>query len=231
MEVERFGGSAKVFPLIQTRETIVQDQEFIKKIQQYEWLIFTSQNAVSAFYSKVKRHDLDLNSINSRIAAVGIKTSAFLEALGLKVDFMPSVYSADVFVREFPAVSKHSEKCLFLRGSLAKPTIKAGLIQQVDEWTVYETLPDVQTAGELAGFLAENRKAIIAFASPSAVKVFSEHVAPAVGWEAIKTAAIGHITAEALRKHGAQVHVLPKVYTWLALVQEIAKWKDDQKNE
>lgn len=231
LEVERLGGESKVFPLILTQEATSQDDVYIAKLAAYDWLIFTSQNAVAAFVQKLSRHDVRVKDVKSKVAAVGSKTADALHKAGLKVVFMPTTYSADVFVQQFPQVSDPTETCLFLKGSLAKPTITDGICQDVTEWTVYETLPNVKTAKELASYIKQQGNAIIAFASPSAVDVFAREIAPVTGWDQITAAAIGHVTAAAIEKHGATVHVQPETYTWLALVQQIAKWKDDPQNE
>lgn len=227
LEVESLGGESKIFPLIRTQETTSQDDIYVAKLDEYDWLIFTSQNAVAAFVQKLSRHDVRMEDVKSKVAAVGSKTGDALRNAGLKVGFTPTIYSADVFVQQFPKVLKPVETCLFIKGSLAKPTITDGINQQVDEWTVYETLPNVKTAKELSSYIKERENAIVAFASPSAVDVFAHEIAPITGWNQVKTAAIGHVTAAAIERHGAIVHIQPKIYTWLALVQQIAKWKDD----
>lgn len=231
LEVERLGGKVKTFPLIRIEEITQQDETFLSKLHVYDWLIFTSQNAVKAFEHKLSRFDIQVDHVTCKIAAVGSKTARALEKIGFRVLFIPSIFSADEFVRQFPLVSSKSDVCLFLRGSLAKPTIKEGLKHQVDEWTVYETLPDSNNARELANYLTKHLDVFVAFASPSAVDVFAREVAPLTSWKTIKIAAIGHITANALKKYDAPVHVQPSTYTWLALIQEIAKWKDDLPNE
>ena len=227
LEVERLGGESKVFPLIRTQEITSQDDSFIAKLGTYDWLIFTSQNAVSAFVQKLWRHDVRMEAIQCKVAAVGSKTADALRSAGLKVVFTPTTYSADVFVQQFPQALKPSETCLFIKGTLAKATITNGISQHVEDWTVYETLPNVENAKELSSYIQQQANAIIAFASPSAVDVFAREVAPIISWDKLKTAAIGHVTAAALEKNGAKVHVQPETYTWLALVQQIAKWKDD----
>lgn len=227
LEVERLGGKVQAFPLIRTQELTDQDDIFISKLSSYNWLIFTSQNAVSAFEEKLTRHQVAVDKLTCKVAAVGRNTARALEKLGFRVMFTPTTYSADEFVQQFSQVSKQSDHCLFLRGSLAKATIKAGLSQQVDEWTVYETLPDVNNATRLSTYIAQHPNVFVAFASPSSVNIYATEIAREIDWKQIKIAAIGHVTAAALQKHGAPVHVQATTYTWLALVQEIANWKDD----
>ncbi len=229
LEVERMGGRSQIFPLIQTHEVTTQDETFIAELRSYDWLIFTSQNAVAAFEQKLVRHNVRINHLPCKIAAVGSKTAEAIQKVGFRVSFMPTIYSADVFIQQFPMASSRSERCLFIKGSLAKKTIKEGLVQSVDEWTVYETLPDVKTAIELLPYIEQHANSIVIFASPSAVEVYAREIAPTTGWNRITTAAIGHVTAAALEKHGAPVHIQPKTYTYLALIKKIAQWKEVSK--
>ncbi len=228
LEVERLGGKVKVFPLIQTQEVLSsQDLIFLRMLSTYDWVIFTSQNAVSYFLQKLNRYNIQMEDINMNIAVVGTSTAQALEEVGLNVSFVPTIFSADVFVLQFSKVLKPKETCLFVKGSLAKATIKDGLSQHVDEWTVYETLPNLDNSIRLSTYIEQHPNVYIAFASPSAVKIFAREIASKRGWNTLQIAAIGHVTATTLKNYGAPVHVQPTTYTWIALIQEIVKRKDD----
>lgn len=225
--IEENGGECAVFPLIQTTErNSPEDAVQLARLDYYDWIIFTSQNAVQVFIEKCQRAKIDVQKLTCSIASVGAQTTALLESCGMKVDFMPSTYSADVFVKEFPQKAKEAEHKLFIRGSLAKPTIRNG-VANVTEWTVYETCANDASVVPLAGLLKKKR-AIVIFASPSAVQVFHEKVAPIVGWQHVSAAAIGHITAAALRRLGVAVYVQPATYTMQAVIEEIILLEEEQ---
>ncbi|MET0785402.1 MAG: uroporphyrinogen-III synthase [Paenisporosarcina sp.] len=223
--VEGLGGKVACFPLIRITESTTQDKEYISRLSSYDWLIFTSQNAVDMFDEKLKRCGMSIRELSLKVAAVGTKTASALEGIGLHVSFIPTIYSAETFVEEFPIHLKPTDRCLFLKGSLAKKTIKDGL-KHVDEWTVYETKPNVINTEVFAAYLKDNPSVFVTFASPSAVRVFSQHVSSQVNLPTLKFAAIGDITANSLKVHDLPVHVQAKPYTYLALIDEIAKWKD-----
>lgn len=210
------GGRALHYPLIETREVLSkEDAEWIKSLANYDWLIFTSQNAVQFFIEKLKRAGLSAFDLHNQIAAVGEKTAHLLKQANFPIEFMPSVYSADYFVQEFTGTGK----LLFVRGTLAKSTIADGL--GADEWTVYETVPTTAHCADLIRVLKENDDAIVVFASPSAVDLFAEHVAKQIGWLHIRCASIGHITTEALAKYGVTPVVQPKTYTMKSVITQI----------
>ena len=225
--IEENGGECAVLPLIEAKEQQSPDDAGrLAELHRYDWLIFTSQNAVEAFIAKCRRAEVEVRGLGCKIAAVGARTTSLLEKHGLNVHFMPTTFSADVFVEEFPKVAKQEERKLFLRGNLAKSTIRQG-VPNVTEWTLYETCPDDSSVIPLIELL-QQKKAIVVFASPSAVRVFHEKIAPVVGWRRVSAAAIGHITADALRRIGVQVYVQPETYTMQAVIEEIILMEEEQ---
>ena len=214
--IEGHGGKVLSYPLIEIAERIADDDvQWINKLPSYEWLIFTSQNAVSSFVAKCERHNIPLIP-SWKIAAVGEKTAALLKKHGLPIDFMPSTYSADVFVKEF---KPSGVRALFLRGSMAKRTIHEGT--GADEWTVYETVPCEKYIKQLNQSVHGEAEPIVVFASPSAVEVYAKHIAPLLDWRYVKFASIGHVTTAALAKYGVTPIVQPKVYTMKAVIEQL----------
>ena len=228
-EIEELGGEAVFYPLIETSEKIeLDDRDKLVKAQNFDWLIFTSQNAVEAFCSKVKRHQLNPASFNAKIAAVGSKTAELLSENHFNVSFTPTVFSADVFVKEFPEVAGDQPKCLFLRGSKAKDTLKDGMPFELNEWTVYDSHENPATIEPFTHLIQSKEQPIIIFASPSAVDVFASKIAPVVGWRKAQYASIGHITAARIQHYGAQVTYKPSNYTMLAVIEEICTREENR---
>ena len=216
--VRKNGGQLESFPLIKTAEIIESDDETkIKQVVHYDWLIFTSQNAVDCFLVKCKRHGIATTSLGVKIAAVGEKTAHMLKNNGFVVDFLPSVYSADIFVQEFQL--KSNEQALFLRGSLAKSTITDGT--HADEWTVYETVHAEENVAPLIECIKGSRCPIVIFASPSAVEAYEKLIAQTCPWDTIQCASIGHVTTTALAKYGVTPIVQPKIYTMQAVIEQL----------
>ncbi|WP_342505323.1 uroporphyrinogen-III synthase [Sporosarcina sp. FSL K6-2383] len=225
--VKQYGGVPLSFPLIRVAELVESTDELrLNACPTYDWLIFTSQSAVAAFGAKLERYAIPSATIPAKVAAVGTRTAEALEKLGFTVDFIPTVFSADVFVKEFKPDEMAIRRLLFLRGSIAGVTIKDELPFEVDEWTVYTTEKVSDSIGSLIDLLHENKQLNVLFASPSAVSVFAEEVAPLVGWDGYTIAAIGHVTEKALFEVGAPVHVKPDTYTLMDLVEELAGRKE-----
>ena len=199
----QYGAKMKYVPLIKTVPTGTEAPD----LAGYDWLIFTSASAVEAFRSYGIKPD-------ARLAAVGNKTAEALEAAGFRVGFVPSVFSADVFVKEFPDAAGNA-KCLFIKGVRAKETILQ-LPVPVDEWTVYDTVPDNANAERLAGM----NDVTVIFASPSAVETFSQAGGK---WDAIRAAAIGYVTEQAIMDAGGRVEAVPHHHTYEEVIETIVK--------
>jgi uroporphyrinogen-III synthase len=226
--VEEYGGKPVSLPLIQVSEIIGHTDELrLKACPTYDWLIFTSQSAVAAFEAKLERHGISSQTIHAKIAAVGTRTAAALEKIGFIVDFIPTVFSADTFVKEFKPSENDIRRILFLRGSIAGVTIREELPFEVDEWTVYETGRVVHNIGTLIELLQNEKQVSVMFASPSAVEIFAKEIVPFTGWKDYTIGAIGHVTEKALTEVGATVHIRPDTYTLIDLVKELAGRKDD----
>lgn len=215
--IEQHGGQAAHFPLIEIVETVSpNDAMRLQRITGYDWLIFTSQNAVESFLEKCMRHQYELPA-TMKIAAVGEKTAQLLNEAGLPVHFMPTIYSADVFVREFQLAP--GERALFLRGSMAKATIREGT--GANEWTVYETQPCLKHITALDQCIVSSKEPVVVFASPSAVDVYAAQIIPSIDWRYVKIASIGHVTTAALQKYGVTPYVQPTTYTMQAVIEQL----------
>ena len=216
--VEENGGCVKSFPLIETVEKITEeDALWLKQLPVYDWLIFTSQTAVISFVAKCIRQGVAFTELSQKIAAIGEKTAELLRNANFNVHFMPSIFSADVFVKEFQM--EQGERALFLRGSMAKSTIRDGT--GADEWTVYETRDCLKHLVELDQCLVSSTEPIVIFASPSAVRVYAQHIVPDLDWRFIKVASIGHVTTAELNKYGVVPYVQPKTYTMQAVIEQL----------
>lgn len=226
--VEQYGGTSQSYPLIAVKELKdTTDDVRLKTCHQYDWLIFTSQSAVTSFHQKCLRHNISISSIPSKIAAVGTKTARALEKIGFQVEFIPTIFSADVFVKEFEPEENDTRKLLFLKGNMAGTIIREALPFHVDEWTIYETTEVENHIAQLITVIQTNCHVSVLFASPSAVDVFHRQVASHIGWDGYTVCAIGHVTEKALTSVGANVHVRPTEYTLDALIKALAKRKEE----
>ncbi|MEB3260984.1 MAG: uroporphyrinogen-III synthase [Cyanobacteriota bacterium] len=78
--------------------------EALRDLDQFHWLLFSSANGVDGLQERLRRRGGDLSRPprGLRIAAVGRRTAERLDALGVRVDFVPARFTADALIEEFP---------------------------------------------------------------------------------------------------------------------------------
>jgi uroporphyrinogen III methyltransferase/synthase len=201
--------------------------------EEFDWIIFTSANAVDAFMTALLDGERDVRALKGpRICTSGTATADKLTSYGIKVDLIPREFRADAVVASLLALgSMAGVRVLLPRADIGREVIgeqlrEAGAI--VTEVVAYRTiLEDAQREGDpdIYGMLLDGRIDVATFTSPSAIRNFAKiHGADQVA-DLLKNtvvATIGPVTADAARQLGIPVTIQPKTYTVPALVDAIA---------
>ncbi|MET8678162.1 uroporphyrinogen-III synthase [Streptomyces sp. NPDC004647] len=180
----------------------------------YEWIAFTSVNAVKAVREKFEEYGLDARAFAGiKVAAVGEQTAAALVDFGVKPDLVPSgEQSAAGLLEDWPpydAVFDPIDRVFLPRADIATETLVAGLIElgwEVDDVTAYRTVraspppADTREAIKGGGFDA------VLFTSSSTVRNLVGIAGKPHNVTVI--ACIGPATAKTAEEHGLRVDVL-----------------------
>lgn len=209
-----------VFPTIEIAplEDTSSLDEALRKLDQYQWIIFTSVNGVKAFWDR-----LDLGGSGNRrglppnIAAIGPATARALESHGVTVTLIPDEYVAESIVDNIGDV--RGQHILLPRADIAREALAIELQHRgaiVDEIAAYRTLP---AAPDPIG-LAELQRGVdvITFTSSSTVRNFVALVGQASISPSTLIACIGPITANTARELGLRVDIMANEYTMNGLV-------------
>ena len=133
----------------------------LAELEEFHWLVVSSSNGVDAVEQRLKRlgGSLTRRPRSLKIAAVGRKTAARLEALGAPADFVPPQFVADSLIDHFP-VSGWGLRLLLPRVQSGGRTVLAEAFGEagarVVEVAAYESrcpaaLPAATTAALAAG--------------------------------------------------------------------------------
>ncbi len=194
----------------------------------FDWVVFTSGNAVDFFLRRMDELNLALENL-SRVAAVGSATARLLAARGVSIDYMPDEFVGKELVLGLGDLA--GKTVLLPRARIGRPEI-ADLLQEqgaeLTEVALYDTVTAVPTAAswnELnKGFAA------LTFTSPSSVrnffKIMAEHPGKlTVPLEKMLQSAlivcIGPVTAEAAAAAGLMDTLIPTEYTIDGMVQQL----------
>jgi uroporphyrinogen III methyltransferase/synthase len=200
--------------------------ELVRDAHQYEWVIFTSPNGVTAFFDLFFRMYQDGRSLGGvKIAAIGPATAARVKEYRFAVDLQPEEYVAEGVVKAFQKYgSVENEKILIARAEQARDLLPQELTKMgaiVDIGIAYRTVPETNdVSGGIERFRSEGAD-LITFTSSSTVENFLALKLPMPA--SIKTASIGPVTSATMKEHGLAVDIEAKKYDIPGLVEAIRK--------
>ncbi len=211
---------------------------FVQKLPEYEWLVFTSSNAVEIFMNHLFCLKKDVRHLGKvKTACVGEATAKILKNFGIRADLVPPDYKQEGLVKSFQKVPLAGKRILFARATEGREVLLEFLKKKktkMDLWPLYENRTPVGTAARLRNlFSKEGGVDLLTFASSSAVDHFYSIFRPAERkkWLGkLPAAVVGPMTAASVRKWGGKVAVQPRKYTIPYLVSAIAKWALSHKN-
>jgi uroporphyrinogen III methyltransferase / synthase len=207
----------------------------IAQLDDFDWLVLTSSNAVDYFFQRLQVQNLDVADLDRiRIAVVGDKTARVLAQWGREPDFVPPAFVADSLAEHFPG-NLDGAQVLFARvesggrDALVKDLTAKGA--QVTEVAAYQsTCPRAIAPAALAA-LQNQRVDIITFASSKTVKHFCqllERTQPDASWQAwlerVCIASIGPQTSHACKTLLGRVDAEAQEYTLDGLIIAIEQW-------
>jgi uroporphyrinogen III methyltransferase/synthase len=210
-------------------------QRAAARADEFDWIVFTSSNAVEAFMGVLLSGDRDVRALKGpRLCTVGTATADKLASYGIKVDLVPAEFTADKVVEALARQgSLEGARVLLPRADIGREVIaeelrKAGAT--ITDVTAYRTvIDDVQREGEpdVYGMLLDRKIDVVTFTSASAVRSFVQVYGAEQSADLLRNTAvavIGPVTGEAAEQLGIRVSIRPATYTVPALVDAIAAY-------
>ncbi len=195
----------------------------LERIETYDWVLFTSANAVRAAVDRLHQLGRDVRSLKGpKIGAIGPATAESIASLGVRVDFTPSKFVAESVAEEF---SDPAGKRILIPGAKdAREVLPEKLREkgaQVDVVTSYQTVIEESCAPPIKEMLQKGEIDIITFTSSSTVKNFVQLVGRESVLEGVTIACIGPITAQTAEEHGLKPDIVAEDYTIEGLVRAL----------
>jgi uroporphyrinogen III methyltransferase/synthase len=209
------------FPVIEIRpvENNVALERAWSKLDCYDWIVFTSINAVTVVFDQFENRTLP------RVAAIGPKTAEALQTLGITPDFVPEEYVAESIL---PGLGDLRGRWVLLpRAEIARQALPEAIVAAggvAHEISVYKTLPVQPDSDGLAAL--KSGVDWITFTSPSTVQNFVEtlrrqEMDPFQLAGKPKIACIGPITERAALDEGFEVNAVAEKYTTDGLIDAL----------
>ena len=247
------GANVIEFPTIkiETSKNIKEIKNVISKIQEYNWIIFTSVNGVEIFFNHIFEIGKDLRILkNINICSIGAATTEKIKTYYLNVDYQPKEYTSENIVEglvkckkrgtDVNRLSHFSKNYLLIQSNLSRDIIAEELSEKganVTKLIVYNTVINEDIVGarctcpQITGHMQYaptkyiiEKSDVITFTSSSTVKNFIQLIGKKNMKkikDKIKIASIGSITSETIKECGLNVDIEAKEYTTKGLVEAI----------
>jgi uroporphyrinogen III methyltransferase/synthase len=196
----------------------------------FEWIVFTSTNAVRAVREKFEEFGLDARAFAGvKIACVGEATADAVRAFGIKPELVPSgEQSSEGLLAEFPpydSVLDPIDRVLLPRADIATETLAAGLRQlgwEIDDVTAYRTVRAAPPPAAIRDAIKTGGFQAVCFTSSSTVR----NLVGIAGKPHARTvvACIGPQTCATAKEFGLRVDVQPETATVAGLIDALAEF-------
>lgn len=205
--------------------------EAVVDTPQYDWLVFSSPNAVKRFFTAFFAVYEDIREIGgARIAAIGSGTAAELKKIGLMVDIMPQKAVAEELIAEFDRKADEfggvaNSSMLWVHSEQGRDIVYKELMKRkaiVDECIAYNTIAETQDPMGSQARIEQEGAELITFTSSSTVKHFM-----AMGIKLPRNcvvASIGPITTASLAEYGIKPQIEAKKHNIDSLIVSIRKY-------
>lgn len=195
----------------------------------YQWVVFTSTNAVRAVWEKFGEFGLDARAFSGvKIACVGEATAERVRAFGISPELVPSGEQSSLgLLDEFPPyddVFDPVNRVLLPRADIATETLAEGLRErgwEIEDVTAYRTVRAAPPPATIREMIKTGGFDAVCFTSSSTVR----NLVGIAGKPHTRTivACIGPKTAETAAEFGLRVDVQPETAAVGPLVDALAE--------
>ncbi len=201
----------------------------LESIENYDWIVLTSENGVHRFVEALLECGRDLRDLHrARLAAIGPATARALAAWGLRADLVPEEFVAESLVEAFRSgVALAGQRVLLARAAGARellPRDLRALGARVDEVHTYVSRIPADAPAEARLAIAGGPLDAVTFTSSSTVNHLLDVLdatdpGAARAWlENARVVCIGPVTAATARERGLRVDAVAETYTIDGLV-------------
>ena len=194
-------------------------------LEDFDWVLLTSANAVERLATAVRETTGDLVSLQRAcLAVIGPATRDAIRALGCEPRVMSSIHRGEALADAVleAGANERGTRVLLARAAGARSVLPdrlraAGV--SVTDVAAYVTVAEEASAGPLTRLVAEGGLDWITFTAASAVRAYVAMVGSRTGDASV--AAIGPITAAAVRDAGLEVQTVAATYTITGLIEAL----------
>ena len=198
----------------------------LRRLAEYEWLVFSSVNGVRAFRDRMDALGIDARALaTTSIAAVGPATAACVsELLSIRADLVPAEFISEAVVEELRQRGVKGKKVLLVRSDIGRDVLETGLGAlgaQVESVVGYETKAPEDSADQARKAFAGGID-VVTFTSSSSVENLVKLLDGDVALiNSATTACMGPVTAAKAAELNVRVDLVAGEQTMDSLVGAI----------
>ncbi|MBL6706860.1 MAG: uroporphyrinogen-III C-methyltransferase [Planctomycetaceae bacterium] len=199
----------------------------LRRLNEFDWLVFTSINGVEAFLDRLWETGGDTRQFSGlKIATIGSSTAESLAKYHLRADLVPDKFRAEALAKVMaPHVA--GQNVLWARASRGRDVLPQELTKAgatVTELVVYQNL-DAESFSEDALTALENSQLDwIGLSSPSIARRMADLLpdsAKAQLGKTLRIASISPVTSAAAKDAGLPINAEATTYTWDGIFEAI----------
>ena len=206
-------------------EKEIYNKNIINNLSSYNWIFFTSQNAVRYFFKILNKNCFDSRILSGiQIATVGYKTKSELEKYNIKPDFVPKRFSFEDLIQELSEKENLKEKRILLPTQVG--AIRELSQQSITEWFIYKANFIENLDNEIISQIKEGIDILPLFSSNTA-----KHFAGLIEKHNLKDnlkntliATIGEETSKAAKDLFGRIDIVAEPFTEEGLISSMEKY-------
>jgi uroporphyrinogen III methyltransferase/synthase len=201
----------------------------IQNLAGYDWIIFTSVNAVEIVWKRLRAKKLDARQFaGTKMGAIGPATAGALEAKGLYADYTPKTYTSRSLLTGMSKMDIAGRRVLLPRADIAGDELTKGLTKlgaRVHQVTAYRTVKVNRLFAQAVQMLVKGEVDVITFTSASTVNDLLNVLGRKCETvKKAKLACIGPVTAKTLVARGLKADIVAHEHTMVGLVDAIERY-------
>ena len=227
-QLQELGADVRIQPaiMIEPPEDWSAVDAVIERLDQFDWLVFSSANGVRGLLNRIWARGGDLRAlVRARIAAIGPGTAEQLAEYRLRADLMPETYRAEHLAAAL-APAAAGKRFLLLRASRGREILAEQLRAaggEVEQVVVYRSLDVPACEPEIKELLDAGRIDWITVTSSAIARSLVQLIGDRL--RTMRLASISPITSQTLREFGHAPTVEATEYTMTGLVQAMLKFQ------
>jgi len=206
--------------------------------EKIDFIIFTSVHAVETFSKRIREIGALINYNQTKVVAVGNKTSAYCHKNNINVSIVPDKFSAEGVIETLSKYNLKNKVIFIPRSAIGREELPLGLknlgaiIKSVPVYNV--AIPSGDNLQQRLQLLDSSHIDLFIFTSPSTFENFlqiADVKNPFQYFSKFDVAAIGPTTKEAIESRKVKVKILPDEFTINGLTKKIVDYYSNHKEK